>query len=453
MRKQFLLLLLVHFIVCTTDAQRSNLRADSIYYQMKKVIDWQWTTLETAGWKNPKKDWTSGAMYAGMMAWSKLANDETYYKKLIQVGEDNKWQIGKYRHFADDYCVGQLYSQLYSIYKDPKYIEDFKSLADTVAMLPHTESLEWKNRIHLSEWAWCDALFMGPPALAYLTQATGDAKYLNTSSMLWWKSTEYLYDKDEHLYYRDSRYFGKKEKNGTKVFWSRGNGWVMGGLVRVLSVMPKDHPDREKFIQLFKDMSAKVASIQQPDGSWHASLLDPATYPVKETSGTGFFCYALTWGINEGILPYKKYSPVVTKAWHALTNSVHPNGKLGFVQAQGAAPDKVTYDDTDVYGVGAFLLAGSEMLRMTIDQQKNTAMVEAVNLTSSTKTEKVTVEWSSVTTQIKKAKAKKLLVEDAVTGEQIPFEVIYNDQQKPASIVFETALTPGTSKFFRIRKK
>ncbi|MEJ8843202.1 glycoside hydrolase family 88 protein [Lacibacter sp. H375] len=420
---------------------------------MKKVADWQWTTLETQGWKNPKKDWTSGAMYAGMMAWSKLANDETYYKKLIQVGEDNKWQIGKYRHFADDYCVGQLYSQLYSIYKDPKYIEDFKSLADTLTMIPHTESLEWKDRIHLREWAWCDALFMGPPALAYLTQATGDPKYLNTSSELWWKSTEYLYDKDEHLYYRDSRYFNKKEKNGTKVFWSRGNGWVMGGLVRVLSVMPKEHPDREKFIQLFKDMSAKVAAIQQPDGSWHASLLDPVSYPVKETSGTGFFCYALSWGVNEGILPYKKYSPVVKKAWHALTTSVHPNGKLGFVQAQGAAPDKVTYDDTDVYGVGAFLLAGSEMLRMTIDQQKNTAMVEAVNLTSSTKTEKVTVEWSLLTAEIKKVKAKKVIVEDAVTGEQIPYEVITNHQKKPASIVFETAFTPGSSKFFLIRKK
>jgi hypothetical protein len=181
-------------------------------------------------------------------------------------------------------------------------------------------------------------------------------------------------------------------------------------------------------------------------------LLDPASYPVKETSGTGFFCYALTWGINEGILPYKKYSAVVAKAWNALTSSIHPNGKLGHVQAQGAAPDKVTFDDTDVYGVGAFLLAGSEMLRMVIDQEKNTAMVEAVNLTSTNKNEKVTVEWSSLTSQIKKPKAKSLLVEDAVTGQPVPLEVIYNDQHKPTSIVFETALTPGGSKLFRIRK-
>ncbi|WP_232373291.1 glycoside hydrolase family 88/105 protein [Pinibacter aurantiacus] len=419
---------------------------------MKKVADWQWRTLETDGWKNPKKDWTSGAMYAGMMAWGKIANDEIYYKKLIQVGEDNQWKIGHYRRFADDYCVGQLYSQLYTIYKDPRYIEDFKSEADTIASLPHTESLEWKNGVHTREWAWCDALFMGPPALAYLTQATGDSKYLDASSQLWWKSTEYLYDKEESLYYRDSRYFNKKEKNGAKVFWSRGNGWVMGGLVRVLTVMPKDHADRARFIQLFQDMSEKIASIQLADGSWHASLLDPATYPVKETSGTGFFCYALTWGINQGILPYKKYGPVVTKAWNALTTSVHPDGKLGYVQAQGAAPDKVTYDDTDVYGVGAFLLAGSEMLHMTIDQQKNTAMVQAVNPAASEQNIKATVEWTSVTAQIKKAKVKGLVLEDAISGEQIPFEIIYTDDRKPKSIVFETSLSAGSSKFFRIKK-
>ncbi|MDH7464359.1 glycoside hydrolase family 88 protein [Chitinophagaceae bacterium 26-R-25] len=419
---------------------------------MKKVADWQWKTLETEGWKNPKKDWTSGAMYAGMMAWSKIANDEIYYKKLIQVGEDNDWKIGHYRRFADDYCVGQLYSQLYTIYQDPRYIEDFKSAADTIALLPHTESLEWKNGVQSREWAWCDALFMGPPALAYLTEATGDSKYLDTASQLWWKSTEYLYDKEESLYYRDSRYFNKKEKNGTKVFWSRGNGWVMGGLVRVLTVMPKDHSDRAKFIQLFKNMSEKVASIQLADGSWHASLLDPGTYPVKETSGTGFFCYALTWGINQGILPYKKYGPVVTKAWNALITSVHPDGKLGYVQAQGAAPDKVTYDDTDVYGVGAFLLAGSEMLRMTIDQQKNTAMVLAVNPAASEKNVKVTVEWTSVAAQIKKANVKGIVLEDAISGEQIPFEAIYTDERKPKSIVFQTSLSPGSSKFFRIKK-
>ncbi|MFA6275310.1 MAG: glycoside hydrolase family 88 protein [Pedobacter sp.] len=438
--------------VAIAQSQPSALNGDSIFYQMKKVADWQWKSLETVGWKNPKKDWTSGAMYTGMMAWAKLANDETYYHKLIKVGEDNKWEIGKYRHFADDYCVGQLYSQLYTIYKDPKYIADFKALADTITQLPHTEGLEWKKNIHLREWAWCDALFMGPPALGYLTEATGDSKYLDKSVQLWNKTTEYLYDKDENLYYRDSRYFNKKEKNGTKVFWSRGNGWVIGGLVRILSVLPKNHPERKKLEGLFIDMSAKLAAIQQPDGSWHASLLDPESYPSKETSGTGFICYAMAWGINNGLISEKKYLPVVSKAWLALTTSVHPDGKLGFVQAQGAAPDKVGYEDTDVYGVGAFLLAGSEMLPLYLNDKKNVFIKTVYNGTAASKQQVVELKWTTITKKIKNANQKKLVVRDGATHALIPSTMVYKGKT-PQSIKFTVDISSGTNRFFEISTK
>ncbi|RZK58923.1 MAG: glycoside hydrolase family 88 protein [Pedobacter sp.] len=454
MTKRIFLYFLILFFLSAGVAQSQSgaLTSDSVFFQMKKVADWQWKTLETVGWKNPKKDWTSGAMYTGMVAWANLANDETYYRKLIQVGEDNKWQVGKYRYFADDYCVGQLYSQLYKIYKDPKYIADFKALADTIATLPHTESLEWKKNIHLREWAWCDALFMGPPALGYLTDATGDAKYLDKSAQLWMKTTEYLYDKDEKLYYRDSRYFNKKEKNGTKVFWGRGNGWVIGGLVRVLSVMPKNHPERKKLEGLFKDMSNKLATLQQPDGSWHASLLDPASYPSKETSGTGFICYAMAWGINNGLLPVKKYQPVVNNAWSALVTSVHPDGKLGFVQAQGAAPDKVGYDDTDVYGVGAFLLAGSEMLPLYLFQKNNVFIKEVYNETATQKKQLVEVNWSDIKKKVKKADPNKVVVTDAVTNAIIPSTIIFKGKT-PQFLQYNVDLSAGTNRYFEISTK
>jgi unsaturated rhamnogalacturonyl hydrolase len=454
MIKRTILFLLSVFSIHVALAQNQSnaLNGDSIFYQMKKVADWQWKNLETVGWKNPKKDWTSGAMYTGMMAWAKLANDETYYHKLVKVGEDNKWEIGKYRHFADDYCVGQLYSQLYTIYKDPKYIADFKALADTITQLPHTEGLEWKKNIHLREWAWCDALFMGPPALGYLTEATGDAKYLDKSVQLWNKTTEYLYDKDEHLYYRDSRYFDKKEKNGTKVFWSRGNGWVIGGLVRILSVLPKDHPERKKLEGLFIDMSTKLAAIQQPDGSWHASLLDPESYPSKETSGTGFICYAMAWGINNGLISEKKYLPVVSKAWLALTTSVHPDGKLGFVQAQGAAPDKVGYEDTDVYGVGAFLLAGSEMLPLYLNHKSNVFIKTVYNGTAASKQEVVELKWTDLTKKIKNANQKKMVVRDGATHALIPFTIVYKGKT-PQLLKFTVDISAGTNRFFEISTK
>lgn len=356
--------LLLALTANAADRNEYNPSADSVYHIMKTVADWQWNALETNGWKDPKTDWTNGVMYTGMMAWAKIANNPVYYDKLLNVGKSLDWKIGPNRSFADDYCIAQMYTNLYGRYKNPKYIADFKNMADSLVAAPHAENLLWVNKIYLREWAWCDALYMGPAALANLSAVTGDKKYLNVASKLWWKTSAYLYDKDEHLYYRDSRYFTQREKNGKKVFWSRGNGWVMGGLANMLSAMPQNYPDRDKFVMEFKQMAKKIASLQQSDGTWRASLLDPASYPSKETSGTGLFCYALAWGINQKILSYNEYHPVIEKAWKALTSSVHADGKLGYVQPIGASPDKVSFDNTEVYGVGAFLLAGDQVLTM-----------------------------------------------------------------------------------------
>src|SRR5438045_6383027 len=99
---------------------------------------------------------------------------------------------------------------------------------------------------------------MGPPTWTRLFVATGDRRYLDFMVEHWWKTSAYLYDPAEHLYFRDSTYFEKKEANGKKVFWGRGNGWVMAGLVRVLQYLPAAHPDRPRFEQQFREMAARV---------------------------------------------------------------------------------------------------------------------------------------------------------------------------------------------------
>ena len=111
-------------------------------------------------------------------------------------------------------------------------------------------------------------------------------------------------------------------------------------------------------------MSAKLLTCQQDDGMWRASLLDPADYPLKETSSSGFYTYAFAWGVNQGLLDRKSYEPAVRKAWTALVSCVQNDGKLTHVQPIGADPQKFPDDSTEIYGVGAFLLAGSEIHRM-----------------------------------------------------------------------------------------
>jgi hypothetical protein len=136
----------------------------------------------------------------------------------------------------------------------------------------------------------------------------------------------------------------------------------------VLQVLPPEHSARKFYEQQYREMAAKVASLQQPDGLWRSSLLDPDSYPLKETSGSGFYAFALAWGINRGLLDRSEYEPVVRKAWKGLVECVTAEGKLEHVQPVGADPKRFDPTHSDVYGVGAFLLAGSEMYRLSLGE-------------------------------------------------------------------------------------
>jgi rhamnogalacturonyl hydrolase YesR len=337
----------------------------SVLATMERVADWQLANPS----RHPLTDWTQGAGDAGFMALAGISGNARYRDAMLAVGEQNQWQPGPRFYHADDHCVGQTYAELYLLYRDPKMIAGLRARFDGILGKPSAVmSMDFGQPGGQATelWSWCDSLFMGPPAWMRLYGATGDARYLDFAVGNWWATTDFLYDKDEKLFFRDSTYFKKREANGRKVFWSRGNGWVMAGLVRVLQYLPRNHPDRPRFERLFTDMSAKILSCQQPDGLWRASLLDPGSYPLRETSGSGFFTYALAWGVNQGLLDPAKFGPAVSDAWEALSGCVEADGKLAHVQPIGADPKRFSEDSTEVYGVGAFLLAGSEVYRLCV---------------------------------------------------------------------------------------
>jgi rhamnogalacturonyl hydrolase YesR len=205
---------------------------------------------------------------------------------------------------------------------------------------------------------------MAPPVWARLALVTGDKRYLDAMDEKYWKTYDFLYDKEEKLFYRDSSYFDKRAQNGQKVFWSRGNGWVLAGLARILETMPGDYPTRNKYEALFVEMAGRIRGLQQADGLWRPSLLDPASYPTGESSGTAFYAYALAWGVNNNLIDAKTFSPAIKRAWLALNRCIQPDGRLGWAQPIGADPRLVKAEDTEVYAVGAFLLAGREVLAL-----------------------------------------------------------------------------------------
>jgi unsaturated rhamnogalacturonyl hydrolase len=335
---------------------------------LKAVADLQVRTPLT----HDPADWTNGALYAGMVEWAGIAGDDSYYQWLRGISEKNGWSYLKRsnplgRYHADDYCVGQTYIELYRKYHDKNMIKPMQAYFDKIIKDPAKGDLLFvntKDYWSTQRWSWCDALFMGPTVWAKMANVTGKKKYLSFMYTEYKATTDYLYDKDEHLYFRDSNYFTKKESNGAKVFWGRGNGWVFAGLPIIIRELPGKYENKDYFVNIFKEMAARLLSLQTADGFWHASLLDPGNYPNPEMSATAFFVYGFAWGVNNGYLDKATYLPAVIKGWKSMVTSVWPDGKVGFIQPIGADPKSVTREMTEVYGVGGFLMAGTEITRL-----------------------------------------------------------------------------------------
>jgi unsaturated rhamnogalacturonyl hydrolase len=360
------------------DSPNVRLTPVDVLSVMERVADWQ---LAHPSAHSPT-EWTQSAGDAGMMALAGISGNPKYRDALLAMGEANGWKPGPRIYHADDLAIGQAYAGLYFLYRDPKMIAPLRARLDAILSAPAAfQSLDFHQPYDQAsqQWSWCDSLFMAPPVWMQLFAATGDERYLDFAVKNWWRTTDYLYDPVEHLYFRDSTYFDRREANGKKVFWSRGNGWVMAGLVRMLQLLPANHPSRARFQQLFQEMAEKILTAQQPDGLWHSSLLDPQSYPLKETSGSGFYAYALAWGVNGGLLDGAKFKPAVRRAWTALADCVDAEGKLTHVQPIGADPKTFADDSTEVYGVGAFLLAGSELYRMAVFEKSKPLVIRVTN--------------------------------------------------------------------------
>lgn len=348
---------------------RAGFRKDEVKDVMRGVADWQ--LKHQAEVKHGAADWTNAALYLGVLDWAELAwqteKDNRYYEFLTRIGNNNGWQPAKSMYHADDICVSQMYIEMYKKSGNRNRLNPTLARTNWVVENPSRETLvlDYGNGKTLERWTWCDALFMAPPVYVRLYVLTGDKKYMKFADREYKATYNYLYDKEERLFYRDHRYFTQQEANGKKVFWGRGNGWVLGGLCGILKELPLRDKYRKFYEDLFVEMCNSVIRYQQDDGYWRASMLDPDSYPSPETSGTGFFVYALAYGVNAGLLPADKFMPAIRKGWEALVAAVQEDGKLGYVQPIGADPKKVTREMTEVYGVGAFLLAGNQIYKMS----------------------------------------------------------------------------------------
>jgi rhamnogalacturonyl hydrolase YesR len=346
----------------------------------RRVAHWQlanWSNPPVYGrygyWTNRRRDWVWAPFYIGLSLFANEVHNHGLMQELDGILREIGHTFDDPPRFADNWAVGWAYADAYRRCGDEESIATMQAHFDELMQQSWDESLEWRSGIAHRELAWCDALYMGPPTLIHLAAVTGDWRYGDFGDRLWWKTTDYLYDDEHHLYYRDSRYFDAREENGEPVFWARGNGWVFAGLTRILDDLPDDYPTRQRYETLYREMAAAIRDAQRGSGYWPTGMLDPEHWTAAETSGTAFFTYGLAWGVNRGLLDEATFAPAVERGWAALVRSLRADGRLRNVQPIGADPYDFDPDSVMPYAVGGFLMAASEVHALAERDDTDTA--------------------------------------------------------------------------------
>ncbi len=372
--------LMLGFMACSPTTNKS--KEDSSYISTVSKQDVLNTIIKVNDyWQNTNPEhgrafWDNAAYHTGNMAAYAITKNEKYKAYSEAWAVHNEWKgaksddksVWKYDYGEDDEHVlfgdWQICFQTYIDLFNLDEVKDSSKIARAIEVLEYEMSTEANDY-----WWWADGLYMVMPVMTKLYNVTGNELYLAKLYEYFKFAQSIMYDEETGLFFRDAKYVYPKHKsvNGLKDFWARGDGWVFAGLAKIIQDMPEDYAHKAEFIEIYKKMAVTLKDVQQAEGYWTRSILDPEHAPGPETSGTAFFTYGYLWGMNNGLLDKAEYAPVVENAWKYLIKvALQEDGKIGYVQPIGerAIPGQtVDENSTSNFGVGAFLLASSELFK------------------------------------------------------------------------------------------
>lgn len=335
---------------------------------------WQSNNSQHGNWF-----WNRAVYHVGNMFAYRATGESSYLDFSTAWAEKNSWsgpwgdntadwkyEYGEYNVlFGDCQICFQVFSEL----------DDVES--EEVRLARALQVMGYQIETDKTDYLfWVDGMFMVMPTLSHLYLKTNNEKYLTRMHEYWEYTNSIMYDAEDSLYYRDSKYVYPTHTTlaGGKDFWARGNGWAFATFARVLTDLPENHSDREEYIEYYKRMAKSLSECQQEDGYWTRSLLDASYAPGPETSGTALMLYAYLWGVNNNIITEEEYGETIDKAWTYLsTTALRSDGLVGYIQPIGENADPnntVSETSTADFGVGAYLMAACEMLEYAVESSE-----------------------------------------------------------------------------------
>ncbi len=344
---------------------------------------------DSSKWKLASRynDWRywNGIINIAMLRLAKVLNEPSYKKYPLEniafafdnykYFEKNYKDEGKWSYPFGEFFImeelddcGAMGASVIEVYKlDPQ--ERYKEYIDKAAdhILNKQSRLEDKTLVRSfpHKWTlWADDLYMGISFLSRVGKLTGDKKYFDFATKQVINFNKYLFDDDKELIFHN--WYSDVNHTGV-AFWGRANGWALLAQVDLLDRLPDNYPLRDSLITLLQRHILGVAKYQSASGLWHQLLDKGDSY--LETSCSAMFTYAIARAVNKGYID-KRYSSIAEKGWEGILTKIHPDGQIESVCTGTVVSNNlVDYYNrpallNDIHGIGAVLLAGSEVLQL-----------------------------------------------------------------------------------------
>lgn len=343
-----------------------------------------------------KWNYIDGCMIKAVLQMYAISKDEKYLKfaddfidyRVFEDGTIDGYNVGEKN--IDNVNAGKTLFELYDLTGKEKYRKAIDLVYSQIEIMPRCKSGNFWHKDIYPNQVWLDGMYMGQPFyLEYETRFNNRKNYDDIFSQFKFV-IENMRNPLNGLYFHamdTSReaFWCDKVTGLSQLSWLRAIGWYSMALLDSLEIVDNsDHKfDAEvKMLQdAFVDLINSMIKYQDESGMWYQVVnFGGMDKNYLETSGSSIMAYALLKGVRLGFLS-ESYRAYGEKAFHGICDnylSTDENGNLHLggiclVAGLGGANRRPgTYDyymsepvvKDDAKGVGPFLLAYTEMLRL-----------------------------------------------------------------------------------------